>query len=141
MTEPARATIMRNGTIALCMGAILALATRRPSIFPQMAAVALWPSFGGHFVEIFFLNHLAPRMPDSDLPLRSARLALWFVAGIAIAYCMQWTSVLLGGPGRIRPAWWLAGLLFIGLELIANALLWSSGRPNFFTACKSRRSS
>ena len=130
MTEPARQTILRNGMIAICMGAIVSLATRRPYAFPQWVVVALWPSFGGHFVELFFLNQLRPRLPDSLLG--AAHLALWFVAGIAFGFCMQWTATMLGTPGHFRPVWWQAGLAFIGIELIAHAALRSRGRPNFF---------
>jgi hypothetical protein len=31
------------------------------------------------------------------------------------------------------PAWWLAGLAFIGIELAAHLVLQLRGRPNFYS--------
>lgn len=135
MTEPVRNTALRNGTIALGLGVILALAFGRPALFPQMAVVALWPSFGGHFVEILFLNYLRPLLPNSRPLLTLIRLGMWFVAGTAFAFCMKWTAVQLGITSHAKsPVWWIAGLSFIGIELLAHLGLLLSGRRNFYSS-------
>ena len=93
----------------------------------------LWPSFGGHWLEIWFLNWLRPRLPDTRRVQIAVRLAVWFIGGVGLAFGMRLTAMAF--PGR-RPAswatWWMAGFAFIGIELVAHLVLQLRGRPSFF---------
>src|SRR2546423_41245 len=115
--EPLRTTLLRNTTIALIVGAVLAASWGGLSRWPIATLLALWPSLGGHFVELFFLNYLRPRLPSARPVQITARLAVWFVGGIVLALGMALTANALTGyhPAR-SAAWWLAGLAFIGIE-------------------------
>jgi hypothetical protein len=131
--EPFRTTLARTVAIAAAIGAILAWRWGGINRWPAATLIALWPSLGGHYVELFYLNALRPLLPDSR-PLRTAaRLALWFGAGILFAQAMAQTASALAGFRPVHPiAWWIAGLAFIGIELIAHAFLQSRGRPSFY---------
>src|SRR2546423_567133 len=80
-------------------------------------ALALWPALGGHFVELWFLNWLRPRLPAARPVQVAARLVVWFVGGGALAVGMVLTAA---ARGTFRPArwpgwwhaWWLGGLAF-----------------------------
>src|SRR3954452_5069358 len=54
--EPFSATIRRTVGIALAVGGIVAWRFGRFDAWPVMAALVLWFSFGGHWVELWFLN-------------------------------------------------------------------------------------
>lgn len=130
--EPLRATFIRNGLIALVAGSVLALATSRsPRPVPWMAAVVLmlWPSFGGHVLEVWYRNWLAARLPASRTAHVIARLATWFVGGCALGVGMMLTSRALGVARS--PAWWIAGVAFIVIELVAHSGLTARGEPSF----------
>jgi hypothetical protein len=64
----------------------------------------------------------------------AARVGAWFVGGAALAVGIGLTAMALSGD--VRPmrwsAWWLAGLAFIGIELIAHLALQLRGRPSFY---------
>ncbi len=90
--EPLRVTLVRTGLLALVVGFGAALLQRQPASWPQWTAFALWFTFGGHWVEIFFLNWLGPRLAAARGVQVTARLLTW-----------------LGGPA------------FIGLELLVHA--------------------
>jgi len=46
---------------------------------------------------------------------------------------MVLTAFALGGIRLTHwPAWWLAGVVFIGVELVAHTVLRARGRPSFF---------
>jgi hypothetical protein len=46
---------------------------------------------------------------------------------------MLLTARALSGTRLTRsPAWWLAGIVFIGVELVAHTALQARGRPSFF---------
>ena len=60
-------------------------------------------------------------------------MGVWFVGGTGLALGMALTALGLGGfpPGQ-WPAWWVGGLAFIGLELVAHLLPLLRGRPSFY---------
>ena len=132
--EPLRATLLRTVAIAAALGLVLAFSFRRGlGDWPAATLLALWPALGGHFVEILFLNHLRPHLPPTRSIQTIARLATWFVAGILLALAMHATALIVfpHHPPR-RPPWWLAGLAFIAIELIAHLALHLRRRDGFY---------
>jgi hypothetical protein len=131
--EPVGSVILRNITIAVVLGAVFALITGRLSRWPVATLAALWPSFGGHWLELFFLNWLRPRLPVSREVQALARIALWFAGGIGFAAAMRVTAMALAAvPMMTSLPWWLAGLSFVGIELVAHVTLMARARPNIY---------
>ena len=131
--EPLRATLTRTVAIALVAGFVTAHWWGGLARWPVASALMLWPSFGGHWVELWFLNWLRPRLSDTRGVQIVARLAVWFIGGIALALGMRLTAVALAEPVRTPWAmWWVAGLAFIAIELVAQLALQMRGRPSFF---------
>lgn len=133
--ESLRITLTRTITIAVVVGGVLALSWRGPGSLATRWAVAsilvLWPAVGGHLVELWFLNWLRPRLGDRRPVQTVARLAVWFVAGVALGIAMWLTgAALIGRIFRAYPLWW-AGIGFIGVELVAHLGLQLAGRPSF----------
>jgi hypothetical protein len=131
--EPLGSAILRTGTIAVVIGAVLAHFWGGWRHWPVATFAALWPSFGGHWLEVWFLNWLRPRLPAGRGVHTAGRIAVWFVGGTALGAGMGFTAMLLGGwhPARL-PAWWVAGVAFIGIELAAHMALALGGRPSFY---------
>lgn len=130
--EPVRTTLLRTGTISLVGGAVLALSSGGLARWPVAALLMLWPAFGGHWVEVWFLNWLRPRLPTTRAAQAVARAGVWFVGGAALMLAMRVTAAALAGSRPVRPAWWVGGLAFIGVELVAHLVLRLRGRPNFY---------
>jgi hypothetical protein len=137
--EPLRTTMLRTVMIAIIAGVLFARLSGRPGRWPLTVLLMLWPSFGGHWVDLWFLNWLRPRLPISDfLPIArgwqiAARLGVWFAGGVGLALGVRLTAMALPGfpPGH-WPAWWLGGPAFIGIELLAHLALQLRGRPSFY---------
>jgi len=132
--ERFRTTILRTGAIAIIGGAVLALFWGgRPGRWPIATLLVLWPSFGGHWLEVWFLNWLRPRLAVARGVQVGVRLLVWFVGGFVLAVGMRLTTIVLT---RFRPAhwpaWWIGGLAFIGIELVAHLVLQLRGRPSFY---------
>jgi hypothetical protein len=124
---------LRTGLIAIVVGAVLARFWGGLARWPAATLLVLWPSFGGHWVEIWFLNCLRPRLSAARGLQIAARVGMWFVAGIGLAIGMGLTAVALTGFRPARwPAWWIAGLAFVGIELAAHLVLQLRGRPSFY---------
>jgi hypothetical protein len=130
--EPLRVTLLRTGTIAIVVGALLARFWGSLARWPLATLLVLWPSLGGHWVEVWFLNWLRPRLSIVRGVQVAARVGVWFVGGIALAMGMGLTAMAAGFRPVHRPAWWLAGVVFIGIELVAHLVLQLRRRPSFY---------
>jgi hypothetical protein len=132
--EPLRITMLRTGMIAIVVGAVLARLWGGLARWPMATLLVLWPSFGGHWVEIWFLNWLRPRLSIARGLQVSARIGVWFVGGAGLAVGMGLTAMALAGFRLAHwPAWWwLGGIAFIGIELVAHLVLQLRGRPSFY---------
>ena len=79
-----------------------------------------------------FLNWLRPRLSITRGVQIAARVSVWFVGGTGLAIGMGLTAMaLVGYRPKHWPAWWLGGLAFIGIELVAHLMLQLRGRPSF----------
>jgi len=130
--EPLRRTLVRNVTLAAVVGAALALQRHDVKLLLPFATLALWFSLGGHYIEVAFLNGLRGRLPQGRLPQTVGRLLVWFGGGVVLYALMAATARAL--PIRPPPLrlWWYGGLLFIGIELAAHAVLAARHLPNFY---------
>ena len=125
--EPFRSTLTRTVTIALIGGALLAR-WMGGGLAGWVVGTLLvfWISFGGHWVEVFFLNYVRPRLPR-------IRILVWFIGGLCLVAGMRITAMAIT-PRRFErwPPWWVGGLAFIGIELAVHLALQLSGRPSFY---------
>jgi hypothetical protein len=134
--EPLLTTLVRTILIAIVAGTVLAAwsaRSTRPIRWSVAVILMLWLTLGGHWLELWFLNWLRPRLPAARTVQRVARVGTWFLGGCGLGVGMVLTAHALGGiPLSQLPAWWVAGVVFIGVELVAHTVLQSRGRPSFF---------
>jgi len=129
--EPLRATVLRTGVIAIVAGAVASRFLGGWASWPVATILALWPAFGGHWVELWFLNWLRPRIPGARGWQVAARIAVWFAGGTVLAAGMVLTAMALGRFRRL-PAWWAGGGVFIGIELAVHLAMHLRGRGSFY---------
>ena len=132
--EPLRITLLRTIGIAVIVGAVATLLSGGGLARWAIATtLILWLSFGGHWLELWFLNWLRPRLSADRRVQIAARLLVWFFGGTALALGVWLTARALIGPPRMTWAmWYVAGFVFIGIELVAHLALQRRGRPSFF---------
>ena len=131
MDEPFARTLARNLTISVLVGAGLAVFRHAPARALPGTLLALWPSLGGHFVEVAFLSGVRPRLPPARSVQLCARLAWWLCGGALLGAALIATAHLLPIPAPPWRWWWMGAPLFVGIELIAHGVLALRGRPNF----------
>jgi hypothetical protein len=125
--------MLRTGTIAIVAGAVFAGLWGGLAFWPVAALLALWPSFGGHWVEVWFLNWLRPRLSIARGLQVGARIGVWFIGGTGLATGMGLTAMALTGFRTAHlSAWWLGGVAFIGIELVIHLVLQLRGRPSLY---------
>lgn len=133
--EPLRTTLARTVGLAVIAGGIAALAAGSMRRWPSMALLMLWPAYGGHVIELLFLNRVRSRLPANAALYRLARIALWFVGGAALAVGMRVTAQALAvRPHLVWLTWAVAGAGFVAIELLVHARLHLLGRASFYNA-------
>jgi hypothetical protein len=127
--EPVAITLARTGAVAAAVGAGLAVWWGGgPARWPAATLLALWPALGGHFVELWSLNWLSPRIGSNPAAQTLARILVWFVGGCILAMGMDFSAMALGSSPTSRwPAWSVGGLAFVGIELIVHLVLLVGG--------------
>ena len=131
--ENLRKTILRNLTIASVTGFIVSLFFGGLRSWSRYALLALWPSLGGHFVEIFFLNFVQQNLPVARTIQVAARLVTWYLGGAVIGVGIRLTAEMIGIHPRQRPAWWLGGVGLIAIELLVHIVLAIRRKPSFYS--------
>jgi len=134
--EPLRVTLVRTGLVGLLVGIIAARVQGQGASWPQWTAFALWFSFGGHWVELFFLNWLRPRLASARWVQVTGRLFTWLVGGTLLMVGARITAASFSGQSLRLPAWWLGGPVFLCLELLVHALPQLRGQPNFYNGLR-----
>ena len=131
--KPLRVTLARTLSIAAIAGAVVALSAGGLRRWPVITLLMLWPALGGHWIDLFFLNGLRPRLPATRAIQRLARLAVWFAGGIVLAVGVQLTLRFLVGRAPLPwLTWAIAGAFFVAIELVAHGALHLRGRPSFY---------
>ncbi len=85
----------RTGTFALVVGAVLAGWFGGMTQWPMATVLVFWVTFGGHWVEVWFLNNLRPRLPVARAVQAGVRIGAWFMGGIGLALGMRLTALSL----------------------------------------------
>lgn len=130
--EPLRKTLVRTVGIALVVGGAIALVGRKWSIWPMASLLILWPSFGGHWVEVWFLNWLSPRLSPARGTQAAARVLVWFAGGSVLGLGVRLTAWAFGWGSLRWLSWWFGGLAFVGVELVMHLFIHLRGEPNFY---------
>jgi hypothetical protein len=131
--EPLRVTLTRTVTIAMFAAAVAAPWLGGIRRWPILVVLMLWPSFGGHWIDLLFLNWLRPRLSSNTQVQRAVRILVWFAGGIVLALGARLTAMLLlaQAPAEWLP-WTVAGAVFVAVELIAHGGLHLRGRASFY---------
>lgn len=132
MAEPLRVTVTRTGLVAVALGTAVAFAQGQRATWALWSAFALWFTFGGHWVEIVFLQRLRPRLPATRAAQAAGRVVTWIAGGTVLMVGARTTVASLGPYALHVPPWWLGGPVLLGIELLVHALMQLRGQPNFY---------
>jgi hypothetical protein len=144
--EPLRATMVRTGLIALASGTIVLIMRlgRLPGSLAEAYAwmvlvlSVLWISFGGHWLEVAYLNALRPglaRLPDWLLIF--VRIGVWVSGGTLLMFGAATTYIVMTtghmpSESALRSILCYGGLVFAAIELVPHTILMLLGRPSFW---------
>lgn len=135
-TEPLRVTLVRTGILGLVIGFVIAVTQRQPGSWALWTVFALWFTFGGHWVEIFFLNWVRPRLAASRWAQVNGRVVTWLVGGTVLMIGARMTVLSVSAYALRLPPWWLGGAVLVGVEVLVHALSQLRSQPNFYNGLR-----
>jgi hypothetical protein len=130
--EPWTATARRTVGLALIISLAIAASRRSVQSTPIIFITAMWFTLGGHFVELFFLRIVRPRINPAIVAQFVTRVATWFVGGVVIAAEAKASWVLLTEWNAPSWPWWAGGVAFVFIEWVTHTMLRLAGRPSVF---------
>jgi hypothetical protein len=100
----------------------------------MLATLLLWPTLGGHFVDVLYLDAVQPKLPPGNGTRVAVRIAFWFVGGVLLYSGLQFTANVLTKFRPQWPTWWVGGAAFVAIELVAHLAPLLRGRPSFYNS-------
>ena len=128
--EPFTRTVKRTFITTTVIAVVLFLLRAFPSYGRSNLAVfaTIWPVvfcivFGGHWLELLFINHIKFALPKNIFLLYLARACYWFLCAIPLFALASLTYNLLLHRASRLGVWWAFGLLYIGIQLVMYAIM------------------
>ena len=131
-SERWRTTALRTGLLALAAGVAVGVIKRHLAVVPSVTLFALWFTLGGHFLELLFRNRLREFVSDQPAAQMLARIAYWFLGGAVLFEAAQTTQALFARHVSVPFSWWLAGIGFVGVELLVHLRLRARGEASVY---------
>jgi hypothetical protein len=111
---------------------LITLLRRAPFRALPGTLLALWPSLGGHFIEIAFLDGVRQRLPRARLLQAAARLVWWLAGGALLGSALIATAHALPVAAPSWRWWWWGAPIFVAIELTVHGTLALRGLPSFY---------
>ena len=130
--EPFLTTLARNTVAAavLAIALLFALPRHGSLLWDYIDAftLAFCFTFLGHYIDTLLL-----RIPEIERGVgRVIRVLGWFAGGLWCYLVGRWLWMRYGRDPQDLPGLVWGGVFFIGLELVAHAVMKARGRPSFY---------
>jgi hypothetical protein len=138
-TEPFAQTIIRTIVTTTIIAVILYWAHIFPSggrsklsIFEMIWSAVFCIVFGGHWLELIFINRLKFALPQSILLLYFVRIAYWFLCSIPLFFAAELIANLFSDNTVYLGHRWMFGFFYIGIQLIMHAIMQIRFKKSFY---------
>jgi hypothetical protein len=138
-TEPFIQTVRRTIITTTIIAIILYLAGIFPAseinkltVFCIIWSIAFCIVFGGHWLELLFINHIKFILPKNILSLYFIRIVFWFLCSVPLFILANLVSNLLSHKTAHLGHWWTFGLLYICIQLLMYAIMHMRSKKSFY---------
>ena len=138
-TEPFIQTVKRTVITTTIIAIILFLCRVFPTagksslvVFGTIWSVAFCIVFGGHWLELLFINHIKFSLPKNMLLLYFIRICYWFVCSIPLFVLAVLVNNLFSHRAANFDHWWAFGFIYIGIQLLMYAIMHARLKKSFY---------
>ncbi len=138
-TESFIQTVTRTIITTTIIALILSLCKIFPSagktglaVFGPIWAFVFCIVFGGHWLELLFVNRIKFALPKNIFILYSVRICYWFLSSIPLFALATWVNDLLSNRTSHLGRWWIFGFFYIGIQLVMYAIMQLRSKKSFY---------
>ena len=88
--------------------------------------------FGGHWLELVFINRIKFALPKNILLLYFIRIVYWFLCSIPLFVMMNLISDLFSYKTDHLGHWWTFGFFYIGIQLMMHGIMQTRFKKSFY---------
>ena len=88
--------------------------------------------FGGHWLELLFINHIKFALPKNSTILCLTRIIYWFLSAIPLFFTANFSLHLFSYHINLFNKWWFFGVVYVGLELVMYAIMQLRLKKSFY---------
>ena len=88
--------------------------------------------FGGHLLELVFINHIKFSLPRNILLLYFIRIGYWFLSSIPLFILANFVSNLFSHKRGHLGNWWTFGFIYIGIQLLMYGIMHIRLKKSFY---------
>ena len=137
--EPLWRTILRTSVTATILTVIFYFG----DIFQEQEANKMrvfgigWMSimcltFGGHWIELFFINYIKFLLPKKLYVMYGARIIFWYASALLLFFASQCVHNSLTGKNESAGNLWIFGFIYILIEMIMHGIIHVQIKKSFW---------
>lgn len=138
-SEPFLKVVLRTLVTSAVIALILTFARVFPyqgmgktAVFGLIWLMLFCVVFGGHWLEVLFINYLKDMLPQNILLLYFARIAYWILCSVPLFILANFAANSLTSHGMHLGNWESFGLVYIGIELIMHTFMYFRWKKSFY---------
>lgn len=90
--------------------------------------------FGGHWLEVLFINYIKFQMTGANLPvLYFTRMLYWYVSAVPLFFLAGWVRYVMTDRPLHVDGWYLFGFFYIGVELFMQGIIHFRRKKSFYS--------
>lgn len=119
-------------TILVLTGAFPWYEKTKLEIFGIIWAAVFCIVFGGHWLELLFVNYLKFVLPQHIVFLYVIRIGYWFLSSIPLFFLARFVIQSLSNDQRQFGHWWAFGFLYISIEMFMYGIMQVRTKKSFY---------
>ena len=102
------------------------------SLFEMIWSVVFCIVFGGHWLELLFINQIKFALPKNITLLYFTRFVYWFLCAIPLFFMAGLINNLFSHKTETLGHWWAFGGFYIGIQLVMHAIMQIKTKKSFY---------
>ena len=138
-TAPFIQTVIRTIITTTIIAVILYFSRVFPSggqskqvVFAMIWSAVFCIVFGGHWLELLYINYLKFALPKNIWLLYFTRIVYWFLCAIPLLFVAELVVNLVSDQKIHLGQWWKFGFFYIGIELFMHAIMQTRFKKSFY---------
>jgi hypothetical protein len=138
-TEPFIRTVIRTILTTTIIAVILSWLHVFPAgekskltLFEMIWSIVFCIVFGGHWLELVFINYIKFSLPKNILLLYLIRIGYWFLCAIPLFFVAGLIYNLFSHRAGQLGHWWTFGFFYIGIQLLMHAIMHIRFKKSFY---------